>query len=59
MEHIQNFIVCRVYKGSVRFNTIATNFKKSREHVQRLTKLHNTNRLKAIQTVHYSSDCRT
>ena len=51
--------MCRVYKGSVRFNTIATDFKKSREHVQRVTKLHNTNRLKAIQSVHYNSDCRT
>ena len=26
-------IVCRVYKGSVRFNTIATAFKKSRENI--------------------------
>ena len=43
-------IVYRVYKGSLRFNTIATAFKESREnviplnnqeHVKRVTKLHN------------------
>ena len=42
--------MCRVYKGSLRFNTIATVFKKSRENViplnnqepvERVTKLHN------------------
>ena len=42
--------MCRVYKGSLRFNTIATAFKKLREniiplnnqeHVERVTKLHN------------------
>ena len=59
MYKLYAVIVCRVYKGSVRFNAIATDFKKSREHVQRVTKLHNTNRLKAIQSVLYNSDCRT
>ena len=42
--------MCRVYKGSLRFNTIATAFKKSREniiplnnqeHAERVTKPHN------------------
>ena len=42
--------MCRVYKGSLRFNTIATAFKKLREniiplnnqeHVERVTKLRN------------------
>ena len=42
--------MCRVYKGSLRFNTIATAFKELREniiplnnqeHVERVTKLHN------------------
>ena len=35
MRHMLNFaaIVCRVYKGSVRFITIETAFKKLRENV--------------------------